>query len=220
MKKLNHIKISLGTQKGFMSVLLILLGLIVIGGGVYLYKSSSLNNEVTNNPEVLDEIATSTNKSNSNINENIKKEIVDEPSEQVFCTMDAMECPDGSYVGRTGPNCEFVCPNRDTVKNHWNGNYLYENERTIFNFSIHEGDAVLVDDGFQTQIRFNAKTQELDGKLLVLFDSYGPEDMFKNGYSKGDLLFTISNIDGKYIITWGKFKGLSDNETDEFKKLN
>ena len=30
--------------------------------------------------------------------------------EGVFCTMDAMQCPDGSYVGRTGPNCEFVCP--------------------------------------------------------------------------------------------------------------
>lgn len=26
------------------------------------------------------------------------------------CTADAMMCPDGSYVGRTGPNCEFVCP--------------------------------------------------------------------------------------------------------------
>ena len=31
--------------------------------------------------------------------------------EDVFCTMDAMECPDGSFVGRVGPNCEFeVCP--------------------------------------------------------------------------------------------------------------
>jgi len=27
-----------------------------------------------------------------------------------MCTMDAMVCPDGSYVGRSGPNCEFVCP--------------------------------------------------------------------------------------------------------------
>ena len=27
------------------------------------------------------------------------------------CTMDAKACPDGSYVGRTGPNCEFAaCP--------------------------------------------------------------------------------------------------------------
>ncbi|MCR4279496.1 MAG: hypothetical protein NUV78_02025 [Candidatus Zambryskibacteria bacterium] len=28
----------------------------------------------------------------------------------VTCTMDAMQCPDGSYVGRSGPKCEFVCP--------------------------------------------------------------------------------------------------------------
>ena len=26
------------------------------------------------------------------------------------CTMDAKMCPDGSYVGRTGPACEFKCP--------------------------------------------------------------------------------------------------------------
>ena len=30
--------------------------------------------------------------------------------EPVVCTADAMQCPDGSFVGRTGPNCEFVCP--------------------------------------------------------------------------------------------------------------
>ncbi|OGC80730.1 hypothetical protein A2943_02480 [Candidatus Adlerbacteria bacterium RIFCSPLOWO2_01_FULL_51_16] len=28
----------------------------------------------------------------------------------VACTAEAMQCPDGSWVGRTGPNCEFVCP--------------------------------------------------------------------------------------------------------------
>lgn len=28
----------------------------------------------------------------------------------IACTADAKQCPDGSYVGRTGPNCEFVCP--------------------------------------------------------------------------------------------------------------
>src|SRR3989344_2320920 len=28
------------------------------------------------------------------------------------CTMEAKQCPDGSYVGRTGPRCEFAeCPN-------------------------------------------------------------------------------------------------------------
>jgi len=34
--------------------------------------------------------------------------------EPVACTMDAKLCPDGSYVGRTGPNCEFVCPEQKT----------------------------------------------------------------------------------------------------------
>lgn len=29
----------------------------------------------------------------------------------VACTMEAKQCPDGSYVGRTGPNCAFApCP--------------------------------------------------------------------------------------------------------------
>lgn len=36
-------------------------------------------------------------------------------SGEVACTMDAMQCPDGSFVGRTGPNCEFVCPEAPTV---------------------------------------------------------------------------------------------------------
>lgn len=31
--------------------------------------------------------------------------------EQIACTLDAMICPDGTAVGRTGPNCEFAaCP--------------------------------------------------------------------------------------------------------------
>ncbi|MFZ2049261.1 MAG: Gmad2 immunoglobulin-like domain-containing protein [Minisyncoccia bacterium] len=30
---------------------------------------------------------------------------------QIACTMEARQCPDGSYVGRTGPKCEFAaCP--------------------------------------------------------------------------------------------------------------
>lgn len=30
---------------------------------------------------------------------------------QTACTLEAKLCPDGSYVGRTGPNCEFAaCP--------------------------------------------------------------------------------------------------------------
>ncbi len=39
------------------------------------------------------------------------KVIKKEDDEQVMCTMDAKLCPDGSYVSRHGPNCEFAsCP--------------------------------------------------------------------------------------------------------------
>jgi hypothetical protein len=36
--------------------------------------------------------------------------------DQVMCTQDAKQCADGSWVGRSGPNCEFVCPNGDGSK--------------------------------------------------------------------------------------------------------
>ncbi|MEX2052790.1 MAG: hypothetical protein WD898_01025, partial [Candidatus Paceibacterota bacterium] len=40
-------------------------------------------------------------------------------SEEVFCTLDAKLCPDGSYVGRVGPNCEFAqCPG-ESANNLW-----------------------------------------------------------------------------------------------------
>ncbi len=30
---------------------------------------------------------------------------------KIFCTQEAKQCPDGTWVGRTGPNCEFTkCP--------------------------------------------------------------------------------------------------------------
>jgi len=38
----------------------------------------------------------------------VPKKVPDKP---VACTQEAMLCPDGSYVSRTGPNCEFAaCP--------------------------------------------------------------------------------------------------------------
>lgn len=37
--------------------------------------------------------------------------IPDDESALVACTQEARQCPDGSYVGRTGPRCEFAaCP--------------------------------------------------------------------------------------------------------------
>jgi hypothetical protein len=40
------------------------------------------------------------------------------PAEQgAACTMEAKQCPDGSYVGRQGPTCEFApCPQKVTTE--------------------------------------------------------------------------------------------------------
>ena len=38
------------------------------------------------------------------------------PENPRVCTQEVKQCPDGSYVGRVGPNCEFKqCPNPDTT---------------------------------------------------------------------------------------------------------
>jgi hypothetical protein len=34
----------------------------------------------------------------------------------IACTQEAKLCPDGSYVGRTGPNCEFQACTSDFIK--------------------------------------------------------------------------------------------------------
>ncbi len=37
--------------------------------------------------------------------------VVSPSPKSIVCTQDALQCPDGNYVGRTGPNCEFAaCP--------------------------------------------------------------------------------------------------------------
>lgn len=63
-------------------IIIVVVGLLLIGGGVWWLMSQDEG--------VLP--------------------IVDNDDEGVMCTMDAMICPDGSTVGRTGPNCQFVCP--------------------------------------------------------------------------------------------------------------
>ncbi len=53
--------------------------------------------------------------------------------ENTACTMEAKTCPDGSFVGRTGPNCEFaLCPTKTT---NWK---VYNNAEYNFELSYPE----------------------------------------------------------------------------------
>jgi len=39
-----------------------------------------------------------------------EKDAAVSPTPQIMCTQDARQCPDGSWVGRSSPKCEFKCP--------------------------------------------------------------------------------------------------------------
>lgn len=72
-------------------ILLIFLGLIAAAGAGGYFLASNQNKDTS--PIPTPTISASTD------------------GEQVACTMDAKECPDGSFVSRQGPKCEFAeCP--------------------------------------------------------------------------------------------------------------
>jgi hypothetical protein len=105
-------------QKGFVTpILVVTIALLVLGGGAYVYVNQKpVNNTKINFPDIVNNLPTSTTSSGSKSSfqnqdeQNAVRERVRLNSEPVACTMDAKMCPDGSYVGRTGPKCEFVCP--------------------------------------------------------------------------------------------------------------
>lgn len=107
-------------QAGFaIPIIIAVMALLAVGGGVFVYTSNKVEAPASV-PDIIDNVPPVTSddiigKPPATTTPTIPTTPITTPTEPVFCTMDAMECPDGSWVGRTGPNCEFVCPG--TVKN-------------------------------------------------------------------------------------------------------
>lgn len=74
---------------------------------------------------------------------------VEPVEDMVFCTQDAKQCPDGSFVGRSGPNCEFdPCPEasaasapKDVTVSVTGKNFSFE-PSTI---TVNKGDTVTIE---------------------------------------------------------------------------
>lgn len=106
----------MNTQKGFTHIILIiLLGLIVlVSAAYYIQNKKDVSVEESLQEEVvgiesdvnIDDDYDSKDKDDNQVIDNTPPA---EP-EPVFCTADAMLCPDGSYVGRSAPGCQFRCP--------------------------------------------------------------------------------------------------------------
>lgn len=88
---------------------IVLIVALVVLIALYFLISSSLKN----NEESLVNEDAELNGGTELIEEEFNGGVEDEA---VFCTMDAMECPDGSFVGRVAPDCEFAsCPVSETI---------------------------------------------------------------------------------------------------------
>jgi hypothetical protein len=109
-------------QKGFSTLLGLLFFMVLVGAGLYLYIEKT-SKEISL-PDVNPPVVGGDKDAHGCIGSagyswceaknkclRVWEEKCEVSSTSVACTMDAMQCPDGSYVGRTGPDCQFVCPN-------------------------------------------------------------------------------------------------------------
>jgi len=104
----------------------------------------------------------------------------------VVCTQDVKLCPDGSYVGRIGPDCEFAeCPlDNNELSSNFNNDYV--------------GKAII--DYLLTQKRFSWKRRDESHNFCAV-ENLNPENELFPLY--------VWAYCGEYIIQDGKLKTLS-----------
>lgn len=118
---------------------------------------------------------------------------------QTICTMDAKMCPDGTYVARTGPNCEFTtCPeaeNNQTVKE-----FTVKGQNFSFNPSL-----ITVKKGDKVKITFENTSGFHDFKI----DEYGVASKQTKSPTTEVLEFTADKIGSfEYYCSIGSHKAM------------
>jgi len=123
-------------------------------------------------------------------------------SEPVVCTMEAKICPDGTQVGRTGPNCEFApCPQpsvtTSTIPTNWQ---TYTNEQYQFQISYPPSYKALDDadnlSGWPEGVLLLYKGGQAYDIVIEVWEQ--PADYLAK-YGTGSFDYTVKQIDGTYI---------------------
>lgn len=98
-------------NNSIITLLSILLLTSVIIAGFFAYKTQNLVKEITKLRVIAKPTSTPNPSPEIPIETPISTNSASPKSTNIACTMEAKVCPDGSSVGRSGPNCEFtVCP--------------------------------------------------------------------------------------------------------------
>jgi hypothetical protein len=116
----------------------------------------------------------------------------------VACTMDAMMCPDGTYVGRSGPHCEFVCPSPAAGGG---GISLYEEFTVALDEPKVIGDTTIKARSIVEDSRCPSDVVCIQaGRALVVFDVSSPAGAMSQTISIGEtittdtLIFTLKEV--------------------------
>jgi hypothetical protein len=117
-----------------------------------------------------------------------KCEVVATTTNPVACTMDAMMCPDGTYVGRSGPDCKFVCP-------------ATSNQQSITIISPNGGEIISYSDIYQAgDLMFRWKTSSgVEYKPSSSFKAYIIDS--KGLVVRDDKINTLSDIGSGIFVS-------------------
>lgn len=162
-------------------LILILLG-IGLSGIIYLLgKNQNSNSNISSAP-------TPTTSTNSE-------------GEEVVCTMDVKECPDGSFVSRSGPNCEFAaCPTSSSEADETKNWQTYTNPKYGFVFKYPKG--------WKTTKLYSPESLSYTHLNLGL----APAQKVKTGYEN---VFAIEHYDNPNNLSFQKW----DEKENEGKNM-
>ncbi len=216
------------TQKGFIIPLIIaIVALIAVGGVVYLYnyniKFGPTPYDIKPADTTSDDSQSTDTTNNNQITADDSTTDSDDDS-MVVCTQDAMQCPDGSWVGRTGPNCEFVCPEIITLLKTYRLNESQNLKTDYAPFEIkypqswkykefsHNTEGIVFCPQDKADCGSLGGGNQVAGTIIVYPYKYdmtgaiagnsGTHHVFKN--TKGEILASISLLDLNYKKVFGE----------------
>lgn len=128
---------------------------------------------------------------------------------QTACTMEAMICPDGSSVGRTGPNCEFSpCPTATPTPDNNADLQILEG---LIDYEIPDGwNKEILTNSFGTRIRINSKDYKPEITDIILYSGARitiSKIFYDNPRTMAELINSYNETAGTQMVTVKKIGG-------------